>query len=906
MRGGGFERLTGALAARSGDRSSFFVFPSQAVADAWALAALERLGLGVVEAERFIGWDRFKERCLSARREERPADRLARTIWAAGIVARQAKAPFLRRLAGVARGDASGAATSSFVSFFSSLPPSLDRIKRALDGPGGRELLARDEGLADLAALREDYAAFLGEHRLFEPGWERVETAAAEGESYLIVAPELIEDFEEYRRGIEGLGDAVELLPLEAPERVPPLLAFENAYEELRYVFLKTARLLDGGLEPDEIAITIPDLELAAPYAERAAAQAGVPCVIRSGAALSDSPFGRLLSELSEAASSGFDFEPLRRLLLDRFARWKEAELARGLVRFGVERHAYASYSEGGRRVDIWEESFRRSSTPESALLGFYRRLKSSLIAVSSARDFSALRAAIFAFRGAFLDEEDWSEEELRKVERAMDELAGLARAEAELGAAGSLPSPLALYLSFLKSSSYVPQLKSSAVSVYPYRVSALLPVKRHFVLGASQDGIRVSYSGLAFLREDQKEALGMADKDASRDFAGAYLSSGADFSYAVEGWTGYSIPHPLFASAEAPGDFGELRDSDPLRAEAAAWRGEAELPGRLPSFAKEAFEAALLSLRPPASPYAEAAASGEARTAALARITRSDGLLRLSSTHIAEYLSCPFSWLLGRGLRLEEEQTGVAFFDARLAGEIAHAALKELLSRMGASGPIRREGLEAYRGLVEPSIGAVLPEFETREGPFLKPMFEAYRPLLVDRLGRLVDALAEEPGWEAGELEVAFEEAYEERGFSLEGRIDRLARRRLDDGSYAHAIVDYKKKNVPTKKELVVNEAGELGDYQIPAYVRLAEGAGRAVERASYWSIERAAGLEVIGPGGLKGREAYEAELEAFDGAAAAAAAGLLAGRFEGAAASSPACEGCPWKSVCRTHYAT
>ena len=41
----------------------------------------------------------------------------------------------------------------------------------------------------------------------------------------------------------------------------------------------------------------------------------------------------------------------------------------------------------------------------------------------------------------------------------------------------------------------------------------------------------------------------------------------------------------------------------------------------------------------------------------------------------------------------------------------------------MGASGPIRPEGLEVYRNLVEPSIKAVLPEFETREGPFLKPM---------------------------------------------------------------------------------------------------------------------------------------------------------------------------------------
>ena len=764
--------LTEALRAKSPDRDCYFVFPSQAVADAWALAALSLLDLGVVEAERFIGWDRFKERCLSARRSERPADALARTIWAAGVVARQTQAPFLKRLAGVAEGGAPvGAAPSpAFVSFFSGLPPSLDRITRALSRPGGADLLSRDESLQDLVLLRDDYAAFLEEHGLFEPGWERVEAVAAEGESYLIVAPELIEDFSEYREGIESLKGAVELLPLGAPERFPPLLRFDNAYEELRYSFLKTARLLDEGLDPDEIALTIPALDLAAPYVERAAAQVGVPCVLRSGAALSASPFGRLLSEVQAASAGGFDFEPLRRLLLDRFVGWKEAALARGLVRFGVERHAYASYTEGGRRVDIWEESFRRSGSPEGPLLKFYQSLKRALLAISGAKDFSALRTAIVRFRREFLDEEGWREEEVKKVERAMDELAGLARAEAELGAAGTLPSPLALYLSFLTTSKYVPQLKDSAVAVYPYRVSALLPVKRHLVLGSSQDGIRVSYSGLSFLREDQKEALGMADHDASADFARAYLGSGATFSYAVEGWEGYAIPHPLFTASLAPaeaGDFEELRAQDPLRAEAAAWRGEAEIPARLLSFQTRSFEEALPSLRPPPSSYKKAAASDEARAAALARITRSDGLLRLSSTHITEYLSCPFSWLLGRALRLEEEPTGVAFFDARLAGEIAHAALKELLSRMGASGPIRPERLEAYRNLVEPSIKAVLPEFETREGPFLKPMFDAYYPLLVDRAERLVARLAADPGWESGELEVGFELPRVEEGFA-------------------------------------------------------------------------------------------------------------------------------------------
>lgn len=227
--------LEGVLSPRAGERERLLVFPSQAVADAWARAAPARFNLGAVETDRFLGWDRFKELVLSERREERPADRMARRIWAAGIVARQREKPFLSMLAGP------GAPSPAFTGFFAALPPALDGAARLLSGSGGR-LAATDGAMADLVLLRDDYASFLDRHGLFEPAWDRARPLPG-GRLATIIAPELIEDFAIYEDGLAGLGASVEIVRLpgrDAPAaRSPTLLRFENSYEELRWTFLE-------------------------------------------------------------------------------------------------------------------------------------------------------------------------------------------------------------------------------------------------------------------------------------------------------------------------------------------------------------------------------------------------------------------------------------------------------------------------------------------------------------------------------------------------------------------------------------------------------------------------------------------------------------------------------------------
>ena len=965
--------IEGVLAPRIGDRDLILVFPSQAVADAWARAAPSRFGLGAVETDRFLGWDRFKEIVLSEKRTERPADRMAHTIWAAGVVARQAEKPFLSRLAGP------GKPAPAFVSFFAGLPPALDRASSLLEG-NGKRLTRDDAALADLVRLRADYADFLARHGLFEPSWARTRELP-ERLRAAIIAPELIEDYATYRACVESLAPEVEVLRLPAKAagmQAPPLLRFENSYEELRWTFLEIGRLLDEGVQPDDIVVTFPDLGAEAPYALRAAGLAGVPARTRAGSPLAASPFGRLLRGISNAAAAGLDFDALRDLLLDRFAVWKDGASAMGLVRFGVDYHAYASYREEGKRVDVWKASFEAAKSAGREVRGlesFYTRLKARIGEMAHAATFSGLRSAILAFRKSLLDESSWTEAEVATVQRSMAELEGLARAEAELSEGEVAIDPLGLFLACLESTQYVPQGSQAGVALFPYRVSALHPARFHFVLGASQDGIRVSYAELPFLREDQKEALGLSDSDASADFALAYSLSGrrTSFSFAVESFAGWAVPHSFFSidgkeAGAPPEGYAALRETCPLRSEAAAWKGEAGLPGRLLARQTGAWASSAEALMHRPSRYDDGEASSEALASLRPVIRREDGAVKLSATTLREYLACPFAWLLSRGLRLDDEPVGVGFFDARLAGDMAHRALQRLLGAMAALGEIAERHRDEYMEAAKAAVQEVLPEYAVDEGPFLVPMFKSYAPLLEDRLRRLVEALLAEPGALAGDLEVELRAPYPAIGAVLEGRLDRVACLPPEETAAAagasaegpaRAIIDYKKRHTPDKKDLLSSArpkktakgkrgkdddegdgevpetaagtaadaavgaagtagaaaaagaaapAGELGDYQMASYLALCAANRMRIERASFWSIEEAHEQIVVGEKGYVAASDCGPEIAALEAAMGRVAKGLGDGDFRPAAAETDAaaCEGCAWKGVCRERYAT
>ena len=887
-----YEFIETILSESISDPDVSFVFPSEAAAASWSRRALEISGVRALSVDRFMGWDTFKERLFSRRRNARPAERRARLLWAASALDANAREPFLAALIR----EEHRRESLAYVPYIAGILPNLRRIAE------GAGRLPGDGKVRDLKALHARYRSFLSDSGLFEPSYETLSAPEARG-LHILFCPELARDFGDYR-AVLAASDDVRIVDLPAATSAPRPAPLPQPSRGAGLDF-PNGRSGPGLRPPPRTAGRHgPGPGRHRPLGRKGCGPGRGPRGDTkrpspgpaSGGKVPGCPGSLLGAELRPGIRDSLAFRPLPPL--------EGAEPARDLVRFGLKRHAYAPFRSGGRTFDPWLESFRVCGVPEAGLDSYYRRLKAGVEKVTGAADFRALAAAFVGFRKEFLNESRLTEEDQRSFQRAMDELKGFARKETELGLPAPAGSAFSLFRNALSEIRYVHQSAGPAVPVYDYRVSALLAVRKHFVAGCSQEGLRVSFGDAPGLREDQKEALGLPDRDVSAAYLSAYAASGCTvFSYAVEGFRGWNLPYPAFsrgAAARPPEDYETLRSTDPWTREVAAWSGGA-FPEEVRAEQRTAVRFAARSLRPPESDYERDLAAPEAIRLILSRFSETDGRLRLSATQVEELRSCPFAWLLSRGLALKEELSGIAFFDALLAGEMAHEVLRALYQRISDSGPFGSEELAVYESWIEPAIARTLPAFERKYGPFLRPMFDAYVPKLTDRIRRL---LAEEAGsfrgWEIEKLEDEMQKDYPDLQAVLTGRLDRLVRLEED-----YAIIDYKKRRLPKRDEVYADDDENLQAPQMAAYVLLCEHQGKPIRRARYWSLEDARALDVLGPGAMD-RGDYGESLAVFDRYLGETADTLRRGDFRPPRPEERNCGTCGWQAACRVRYAT
>jgi hypothetical protein len=912
-----------ALRPALADRGTSFVFPSEICAEFWLRESLLSGWAEALETGRFMGWDSFKElACRSADRAV-PADGFFRSIFAARLLADNAASPFLDRL--VPRRYAE--LYAPFVGYLAARLPSLRSLAAAARSAApARRVEGGSDLLADWLEVHRRYEAFLAATGRYEPSYRPRELAPLPGR-YVVLLPELIEDFDEYRGALAASG-RVDLVGLGMERPRAGLASTETALGELRAVLREIGALLDAGVEAEDIAMTIPGLDAYRPYLEREAGLLSVPLAIRSGASLASYPGGRLFEALRRAQSSGCSYDSLRDLLLSPAWPWRDPSLNRDLLRAGARLHAVAAWPEEKGMVDVWERSLGRRSDLGAA----YLRLRRRLDALASAGSFFALREAYVLFRSEFLSEEGWDPLSDLSLARCVEELSSLARTQAELGV--EVENPFGLFMSALAERRYVPPSRSipgapsgtapgaahrgdsGGVSVYEWRVAAGIAPEHHFVLNASQDALAVPRRRFDFLGEAERRSLGVEDGDGAPDFIAAYALSGARvlFSCPDKGFAGEAAPHGLLGGEEgteavpiatAPG-------RDEYEAEGAWLLGEGPVPTRLHAAQKTGQERAPLA--------AEAEGRGaflEPATAALAaeRLRRKrDGRLSLDATAIDGYRSCAYRYLYLRLLGAAPEASGIDFIDALFMGEVYHAALALLFERLrGEDGSFEPGRLGEYRGWIGAALDEAFAALSEKRGPFVGVVLEAYRSRLSHYLGRVLEAEAERfPGLEVGQIEEYFEAEYPEvgPGIVVDGRIDRLSYR---DGRAV--LIDYKKGRLPSRSEVALDEGGALGASQVPCYLKLLEAAGIEAESAWYLSVE---GWDESAPGSAAcafgaGEKAYvptegrRALLDAFDAAVGESAGGLLAGEFPFPPkdAQDRVCAACEARGICRERYA-
>jgi hypothetical protein len=932
-----------------GDRSVRFVFPSEICAESWLARCLRlRWGPAALETDRFLGWDRFKEKAAE-RDGRKPASDPIRRIFAARALEENARRPFL---AALIPPEYAGE-WQPFAGYLASKLSSLGRLPQALRAAG-----AEGESLAaDWLALRERYLAFLAEIGRFEPSFEPRTLASLPGAT-VIFFPELIGDYEEYAAALASC-PSIRAVALPSGSPRVRLRRPETALGELRDMLSEIGGLLDRGVEAADIAVTIADLERYLPYLEREAELLSVPIAPRAGASLAATTGGRLFAALREAQASDFSYDALRDLLLSPAWPWKERKLARALVSEGRRLHVVAPWTDEGKKIDAWMSSL------SGELKSWYRGFRGCVSDLVGAESFEALRVAYNVFKSKYLeaDRGKWDEGTDLSLARCVEELGDLVDAEREIKAnakreikanaeretkTSASAASFGIFMRVLQDKVYVRAGRESGVSVSDWRVSAAIFPDHHFVLGAAQDALSVPAHSLDFLGESLRKRVGAAlyapqsaaqsggpsdvDRDAGPDFIRAYALSGADvvFSCPEVGWEGEKAAHGYLlslaaASGQASGavdDAAAVARDGSYREEAAWLSGRGEAPSRLHRAQAEGIEAAAQ-----AGEVASAAEllldSGTARLAADSlRRRRRDGaveeLRSVDATAIDNYLACPFRYLYLRLLGARSESSGIDFVDALFLGDVYHEALAQLFARVREEdGRFKPERRDAYRGYVDDCLRLAFEALGRKRGKFVEVVLEAYRSKLALYLELVVDAEAESfPGLEVGPLEEELELPRPELagGFVLRGRIDRISR-----SERGAVIVDYKKGKVPEKARVAPDSAGTISEAQIPCYLRLVAAADEKIDSAWYYSIEGgdrtppAHPVCAFGDTDDKGRGAYVPRdalggfMKAFDAALRLTAEGVARGAYPLAPKETQkeVCKGCDARGICRERYA-
>jgi hypothetical protein len=865
---------------------STLVFPSEIAAEFWRRAAVTGGNRRAVREDRLISWDTFKETAFSFHSDAAPANRTARTVFAERFLAANESSPVLTELvrpefAAEARGFA-----RSIVSILPRIPAALVVLRNRREGRLGR--IRRD-----LQVLETAYSEFMDSHGFFEPGWMQSGRRFLGGD-YTLVMPELTEDFGD-------IAPAVTHLEVVRHAQVPDtrLQLYDDAWSDLRSVMHRIASLLDAGQDPEDIFLTVCDLDSLADRVRHVAEEFDVPVLLRTGRTLMDSPVGRFIRAIGAVDDSGFSVARVERLLLNAAVPLAAQTAASELVLAGVQAGALGG---SGKRESRWSR-VARAGGPVKELLATVERL---VPVIAGAATFAELRSSFNQLLATTVDRTRWQPRDERVLERVQEELRSLAVFEQRTGL--EIESPYRFWTNRLEELRYVPQADYSGVPVLPWRVAAATCPAHHFVVNANHSATSVLARSLPFLGDADRGSLAdeLTDRDLTADFMRCYLASGLEVRVSASRQTfdGPGLPSGYFVASGQVEDAGTAGIKSPrgplaMRGEIEYSRGRREDIGS-GDFTRErlvdlqTLDIALESLRSRSSP----------------------DLIRLSYSHIDLYRACPFQYLLVKCLAVSELEFRIDPENPATLGSLYHGILAAFFTELAELGEkFERVRLAAMRERLD----RIADEFHNRRPGMIPDIVYAVRRELFERIA---DALLENDAHLIEGHSPLFAEAWRREneaaeGYVLVGQVDRATR--APDGSLH--LVDYKKGRVPRKVDLnagsrdtlpevepedLVAQAHRLGSVQIPLYVRLLELGGEHVSGAGYYSLEKGEFLCVFDEraGGCDrpamSRERFNQIMEIVDQVVRETAENVQGGDFR----CNPDCDGCGLRSICRTRY--
>jgi len=863
-----------------------FVFPSEVVSSFWRKEALSFCP--TVASERFISWDTFKEQGFSSARTELPANTYSRYLFADSILQENAGPnPVFKRIVYPEHKQYTSTHLGAVVAM---LPGLKDAYALLQSNPAAVEAAYRE----DIELLFTRYSSFLKTKGLFEPAYEPLDKGTLTGR-YIIFFPQLLDDYGKYRSLLQALPQ-VRVIEAKGGE-LPQFALFENAKVELIGLMKRISAILEGGVKPWDIAVTLTHTDDWEDELLSAASLYGIPLELRGGKPLSEYPAGRLFNQIDEIAGNDFSYDAMLAFFLNPAIPFRSELMGRELLAFGREHSCFIAHQSGIGGKDAWEEKLKGGSRE---LLRFYLQFKKGVLAIREAKDFPSLRKAIQIFVSNYLDGKLMDEKSLKVFQFCMDTLTELTEASSRLS--GLTPeNPYLFFVRMLHERIYVERSESGGIPVYPYRVSAGIYPAYHFIPGASQESVRCIARPFPFLNDSQKEALMAGDTDMSEDFLRLYGRSGRSvkFSGAIEGFHRPGLVPGLFVSHNL------VRKID--TGETVQWNRYSTEPWSFDGSIYPAMRDGLLRIADTEGTTRWKGAVSVTLQKENSNSSNPSGIVYISPSDLETFASCPFAYLLGRVLSIGEEEFSMSFEDSKKAGTLYHETFLRLFSYIKEKDTVyRMEHEAAYLERLASITEDVFSSYEKRGEDLLFPIWNELKSdvaehgrLLIENESKLYN------GWRVFLIEEFLSTDFHRKEgtktashFVLTGKVDRISEK---DGM-VH-IIDYKKNTLPTRSE-IVPDSGKPGSFQMPFYIHLAAENGYKVSAASYYQIERDTYVPVYESSGDKkamiSKENRERVMTSLLGEIQAMAEGIEQGMYP----ARENCDGCAFRSVCRLKY--
>ena len=710
---------------------------------------------------------------------------------------------------------------------------------------------------SDLRLIEHEYKAFLARSGLYEPSFEDI-TVPELASEYVLVMPSA---FPKEERIAAALHDNPRVHFIDdADSSGLTIMKFCSEKEEIRALFCRIRELLDAGVPYSDIVISTAAADRLRVHLEEESYLFSIPLSFTSGRSVLASSAGAFLQSLSDIYSSSYSLDSLKSFFLNPAIPFKDHD---GLLKF-IEAAISASISSA---PSFGKDRYMKIPSADGG--DWYRSLRFTLDKLMTESDGEKTLQHLHALMGALLVPEQFNGNDgaAAVFSFAMRELglflAGVKRAEK---AGYHINKPLfPLFISYLENGRYVPKKKDEGIRVYPFTEDAALSARYRFIIALNDAECTVRIRKAGFL-SDYEIADDRSDEDITSNILGAYsmFSDKLYLSAASETYSGYALPLSSLKTA----DFSSGSDS---------WRAEQ-------------WHLASSRIYP-----LQQAGYAQAVISSLRTVGRDDdftygkkgkavpGMLSLSFSAFDSYTHCPFVYALKYAFALDRIPSYMpATLDTAEMGTRLHRVLERYYKGEGCDpdSDIPRLFDEEMDGWMR---GEGLLPFAPRATDLIAANIRAvYLDNLVT-ICRAMDGMSK-PFDDGLELWVSGDA--EDAGFSLKGKIDRLA---LSSDGSSFIIFDYKSRNHYEKSEM------ERQSFQMYIYRILVEKkVGKTVSHAYFATLRD--GMMCEAPAALSNEEVLSVLKEAAEG--------IAAGDWH-ALPSDENCGGCGYRAICRRRFA-